>query len=51
MGAWSLLIAFGLVVVFLGLFTHWTVIVLGAAIPVFPVVLELIRRCRRRLGR
>ena len=30
MGAWSLLIAFGLLIAFAGLFTHWSLIVLGA---------------------
>jgi hypothetical protein len=47
MGLWSLLIALGLLVAFLGLFTHWTIIALGAALPVLPVVLELVRRRRR----
>jgi hypothetical protein len=47
MGAWSLLIALGLLVAFVGLFTHWTLIALGAALPVLPVLAELVRRRRR----
>ncbi len=50
MGAWSLLIVFGLLLVFVGLFTHWSVILLGAALPVLPVAWELIKRRRRRQG-
>jgi len=46
-GAWSLLLAVGLCLVFLGLFTHWTVILLGAVLPFVPVVVELARRKRR----
>lgn len=48
MGMWSLLIVVGLTVVFVGLFTHWSIIVLGALLPVLPVVLELRRRRRDR---
>jgi hypothetical protein len=44
MGAWSLLLAFGLGLVFLGLFTHWSIIVVGALLPFVPVVAEIIRR-------
>ncbi|WKZ13256.1 MAG: hypothetical protein QY320_04575 [Gammaproteobacteria bacterium] len=49
MGAWSLLLAIGLCLVFLGLFTHWSIMAFGAALPFIPVVMELIKR--RRLAR
>lgn len=48
MGAWSFLIALGLFLVFVGLFTHWTIILLGALLPFVPVLLELVRRRSRR---
>lgn len=47
MGAWSFLIAIGLSLVFVGLFTHWSIIVIGALLPFLPVVAELLRRRRR----
>lgn len=47
MGAWSLLIALGLVLVFLGLFTHWSLIFIGALLPFIPLVSEILRRRRR----
>lgn len=50
MGAWSLLLAFGLCLVFLGLFTHWSIILIGALLPFVPVILELARRRRIRGG-
>lgn len=46
MGAWSLLLGLGLALVFIGLFTHWSVMVLGALLPFVPVVVELVRRRR-----
>ncbi|MCK6370530.1 MAG: hypothetical protein L6Q83_04230 [Gammaproteobacteria bacterium] len=48
MGAWSLLLAAGLCLVFLGLFTHWSISLAGALLPFAPVIAELIRRRRRR---
>lgn len=47
MGAWSFLIAIGLCLVFVGLFTHWSIILIGALLPFLPVVAELLRRRRR----
>ncbi len=51
MGAWSLLIAVGLGLVFLGLFTHWSIILIGALLPFVPVLMELVRRRRERGNR
>jgi hypothetical protein len=48
MGAWSFLLALGLFVVFVGLFTHWSIVLLGAVLPFLPVVSELLRRRRSR---
>jgi hypothetical protein len=48
MGAWSILLATGLLIAFLGLFTHWSLIVIGALLPVVPVATELVRRRRNR---
>lgn len=48
MGAWALLIATGVMLVFLGLFTHWSILLIGALLPFLPVVTELLRRRRKR---
>lgn len=50
MGAWSLLLGLGVLLVLVGLFTHWSVIVAGVILPVWPVASELLRRrlARRR---
>ena len=47
MAAWSLLIVTGLLLMFLGLFTHWSIIVIGAVLPFVPIALEVLRRRRR----
>jgi hypothetical protein len=47
-GAWSLLLGAGVLLVLVGLFTHWTVILAGVLLPVWPVVSELLRRRLRR---
>jgi len=46
MGAWSLLISLGLLLVIVGLFTHWSLILAGALLPFLPVLAELRRRRR-----
>jgi hypothetical protein len=46
MGAWSFLLALGLLLVFVGLFTHWSILLIGALLPFVPVVSELLRRRR-----
>ena len=48
MGPWSLLIMLGLLLVFLGLFTHWSIILLGALLPFVPVITEIVRRRRQK---
>ena len=47
MGSWSLLIMTGLLLMFVGLFTHWSIIVIGAALPFVPIALEVFKRRRR----
>jgi hypothetical protein len=49
-GAWSLLLAAGLGIAFVGLFTHWSLILLGALLPFVPLLREL-RKRRRDAGR
>jgi hypothetical protein len=51
MGSWSLAVGAAVFLVLLGLVTHWSLIVLGVALPVWPVLSELIRRRRERGGR
>jgi hypothetical protein len=48
MGSWLWLIAVGLFLVLIGLYIHWSVVLLGALLPFLPVVAELLRRGRRR---
>jgi len=47
MGGWFWLIALGLFLVLIGLYLHWSIVLLGAALPFLPVVAELLRRRRR----
>jgi hypothetical protein len=47
MGAWSMLLGLGLLLIFTGLFTHWILILIGALLPFLPVVAELRRRRQR----
>ena len=44
MGSWLWLITLGIFLVLVGLYIHWTVVLLGALLPVAPVVAELVRR-------
>lgn len=44
MGSWLWLITLGIFLVLVGLYIHWTVVLLGALLPVVPVVAELVRR-------
>jgi hypothetical protein len=46
MGGWTVLLAIGFSLIFLGLSTHWSLIVLGAALPFVPVILALWKRRR-----
>lgn len=49
MGAWSMLLALGLTMVIVGLYTHWSISLIGAILPLWAVVAELRRRRRSRL--
>lgn len=48
MGPWLWLIALGLLLVLVGLYIHWTVVLAGALLPFIPVIAELLRRRSRR---
>lgn len=48
MGGWFWLIALGLFLVLVGLYIHWTVVLLGALLPLVPIVAEYLRRRRGR---
>lgn len=48
MGGWAILLAIGFGLIFLGLFTHWSLIALGAALPFIPVIAALRKRRRDR---
>lgn len=45
---WYFHLTLALLLVFLGLFIHWTVVLAGAIWPFVPVVRELLRRRRER---
>lgn len=47
MGAWSLLLATGITLIFIGLYTHWSIALIGALLPFLPVLSALIRRRQR----
>jgi hypothetical protein len=47
-GGWFWLIALGLFLVLVGLYIHWTVVLLGALLPLVPIVAEYLRRRRGR---
>ena len=47
MGGWFWLLALGLFLVLIGLYLHWSVVLLGALLPFVPVVAEWLRRRRR----
>ena len=47
MGGWFWLIALGLFMVLIGLYLHWSVVLLGALLPVLPILAELLRRRRK----
>jgi hypothetical protein len=46
MGGWTILLAIGFGLMFIGLVTHWSLIVLGALLPFVPVVAALRKRRR-----
>jgi hypothetical protein len=45
-GAWYLSIGASLLLVFIGLYTHWSIILLGALLPFAPLVIFLMNRRR-----
>jgi hypothetical protein len=51
MGAWYLVIGASLLLILIGLYTHWTIFLLGAALPFMPLVFFLYKRSRRESGR
>ena len=48
MGSWFIGWTVALLVVLIGLYTHVSLVILGALIPAFPLVAELLRRRRAR---
>ena len=46
MGAWYFSLGASLLLVFIGLYTHWSIILLGALLPFVPLVTFLINRGR-----
>ena len=46
MGGWTFLLAIGFGLMFLGLVTHWSLIVVGALVPFVPVIAALWKRRR-----
>ena len=46
MGGWALLVCAAIFLVLVGLVTHWSLILAGALLPIWPLVSELLRRRR-----
>ena len=44
MGAWYFTIGGSLLLVFIGLYTHWSIMLLGAVLPFVPLVTFLMKR-------
>lgn len=51
MGAWFWLIVVGLLLVMVGLYLHWSLVLAGALLPFVPVVAEWQRRRQARARR
>jgi hypothetical protein len=47
MGSWLWLVSLGVFLVLVGLYIHWSVVLVGALLPFLPVVAELLRRRNR----
>jgi len=43
-GAWYFSLGFSVLLVFIGLYTHWSIILLGALLPFVPLVIFLLNR-------
>ena len=52
MGAWYMSLGGSLMLIFIGLYTHWIIILCGALLPFVPLVIHLLqrRRDRRKIG-
>ena len=48
MGAWYLSIGASLLLIFIGLYTHWTVLLVGALLPFLPLIIHLLQRNRQK---
>lgn len=48
MAGWFWLLALGLFLVLVGLYIHWSVVLLGALLPVVPILAEYLKRRRGR---
>jgi len=49
MGTWYLSLAFSLFLIFIGLYIHWSVVLVGVMLPFIPMISVLLeRRSRRR---
>jgi hypothetical protein len=46
MGAWYLSLGGSVMLIFIGMYTHWIVILCGALLPFIPLVTYLLRRNR-----
>jgi len=49
-GRWYLVLLISFLLVLIGLFSHWTLLLAGALLPFVPVVGLLLRRRRQRLS-
>jgi len=48
MGAWYFSLAISLALILIGLYTHWSITLLGAMLPLAAVLLALLKRRIRR---
>ncbi len=48
MAGWFWLIALGLFLVLVGLYIHWSVVLVGALLPLVPILAEYLKRRRGR---
>lgn len=47
MGSWLYLVSLGVFLVLVGLYIHWSLVLVGALLPFLPVVAAVIRRRNR----
>ncbi len=48
MGTWYLSLALSLFLILVGLWIHWSVVLVGALLPFIPMLLVVVQRRRRR---